>query len=126
MPPPKPDVIPDPKPKPPPIDPDPQPQPDLVDGPVWLVTVSGPERTIAAAKLVNDTAYWKSLEAAGHKFRHYSATDHSAVASGYAKIHATLGDCLIVAKFDGTLVRKVALPKSTADVDALLKATVKP
>lgn len=133
QPPPKPDpeVIPEPKPKPPPIDdekkdPEPTPQPDLIDGPVWLVTVTGPERSIAAAKIVNATAFWKGLESAGHKFRHYAPNDPSAVASGYAKVHAVLGDCLILTKFDGTLVKKVKLPASTADVEKLLKETVKP
>lgn len=131
QPPPKPDPIPEPKPKPPPIDPKPEPNADLVDGPVWLVTVTGPERSITASKLVNDTAYWKSLESSGHKFRHYSPTDASAIESGYTKVHSALGDCLIIVKPDaggktGTVVRKLALPPLTTDVNAILKATVKP
>lgn len=134
QPPPKPDPIPEPKPKPPPIDPKPKPEPnaDLVDGPVWLVTVTGPDRSITASKLINDTAYWKSLESsAGHKFRHYSPTDASAIESGYTKVHSALGDCLIIVKPDaggktGTVVRKLALPPLTTDVNAILKATVKP
>lgn len=121
-------------PKPPPIDDDKKdkPQPDLVDGPVWLVTVTGPERSIAAAKLVNDTLFWVGLEkSAGHKFRHYAPGEKSAIDAGYAKIHAALGDCLIVVKPDpdgktGTLLRKVKLPATTAEVSELLKGTVKP
>ena len=127
------EVIPPPKPKPPPIDDKKDdPAPDLIDGPVWLVTVTGPKRSIAAAKVVNNTAFWKGLEKAGHSFRHYSPTDASAIEGKYTKMFNEVGgDCLIIVKPDpnnpksGTVVKKVKLPASTADVEAILKGVVK-
>lgn len=118
---PPPDVIPEPKPKPPVVDPEPKPKP-APKGPYFLVTVSETSaRTPAEAKVLNDVAYWQSLRKSGHDFRHYDKDDATAEAGGYTKVYASLGSCLVIVTADGTLVRKVPLPKTVADITALLK-----
>lgn len=129
QPPPDGEVIPAPKPKPPVVDPDPKPTPKPVPkGPYFLVTVTETSaRTVAEAKLLNDVAYWQSLRTSGHDFRHFDKDDATAAKGGYTKAYAELGSCLVIVTADkpdekgGSLVRKVPLPKTTADVTALLK-----
>lgn len=120
---PPPDVIPAPKPKPPVVDPAPVPEPKPVPkGPYFLVTVTeSSQRTPAEAKVINDVRYWDSVRAGGDDFRHYDKDDSKAIEQGYAKAYAQLGSCLVVVTNDGTLVRKMALPKSTAEITTLLK-----
>lgn len=121
---PPPDVIPDPKPVPPKPtpDPEPKPKPTPVAGPFFFVTVTeSAERTIEQAKVINDTAFWKSLKADGSEYRHFDQSDPIAVKQGYTKVFNDLGPCFVIMKMDGTVVRKVKLPASTGDVTALLK-----
>lgn len=118
---PPPDVIPEPKPKPPVVDPEPKPKP-APKGPYFFVTVSETSaRTPAESKVLNDVAYWQSLRKSGHDFRHYDKDDSTAEAGGYTKVYSALGSCLVIVTADGTLVRKVPLPKTVADITALLK-----
>jgi len=116
--------IPPPKPKPPDPKPDPEPKPapDVVTGPLWVVTVTQSElRTPEESSLLNDHQFWNGVEKAGHTYRHYDADEPSAVKSGYAKVYASLGSCLVVVKPDGTVVKKIKLPPLTTDVAAILK-----
>lgn len=121
QPPPKPDPAPHPKPKPPPVDPEPKPQPAPA-GPYFFVTVTeSAERTPEQAKVLNDVVFWTGLRTAGHDYRHYDKDDANAIKGGYAKVYADLGPCLVVVTGKGIVARKVPLPKSVADVSAILK-----
>lgn len=139
------DIAPAPKPKPPIVDDDEKEPTPKFDGPFFLMTVAeSSARTADEAKVLNDVAYWKSLESLGHVFRHYDVTElqkiaakykdagrkpngepagnpKDAYAQGYINAYEALGTCLVIVTKDGTLVRKIKLPKSTAAVDEILK-----
>lgn len=113
------DPIPEPKPKPPDVDPQPKPAPA---GPYFFVTVTETmARTPAEAKVINDTAFWNTLRAAGHDWRMYDKDEPNAIKGGYAKVYGELGSCLVIVTKGGTVVKKVPLPKSTTDITAILK-----
>lgn len=124
---PPPDKIPDPKPVPPDADPKPDPKPTPVVGDLWVVIVEElDDRTVATAKIVNDSAFWLDQAKRGVKMRTYDKDEPAAVNKGYVKAAGKVGlPAVLLLDADGDVVRAKAMPKDVAGMAAII-AEVRP
>jgi len=109
--------------------PKPAPTPDAVPL-VFAVVESGPARTPDVARVMGDTLFWKGLKDRGHSYFHYKAESPEAAGLGYLdemKAQSVNPPALLVmspvAGSPGTATIRacVALPKTTAEIDAIGK-----
>jgi len=119
---------PEPKPKPDPEpEPEPKPQPKPDDNPLksaaWLIVVEETaQRTPETAKVLGDLNYWEGLETKGFKRKFYDKDSAEAKAKNYpAMVAGTDLPALLVLDASGKKLTAVKLPKSTAEIDSLLK-----
>ena len=96
---------------------------------VWLVTVDETaNRTEAIGRLMADYDFWKSLESAGHKWRHFDASDPQVKSRGYdadlTKAGVTGPGLILIDQATGKVLGAVALPNDKAGVSAYLKQIV--
>ena len=118
----------DPTPKPGPS-PKPAPAPEAVPL-VFAVVESGPARTPDVARVMGDTLFWKGLKDRGHSYFHYKAESPEVGGLGYLDEMKATGvspPALLVmspvAGAPGTATIRYcgALPKATAEIDAIGK-----
>lgn len=108
--------------------PPPAPAPEAV-ALVVAVVEEGAARTAAQAKVLGDTNYWQNLKTRGHKYFHYKMTSSELAGLGYLDEMKAQGvtppALLVMAPLPGTDTATVraceGLPKSTGEIDAVLK-----
>lgn len=116
-------------PAPPVPDPTPGPGPSPKVDKVWVITVDETgERTPETGKVLNDLAFWKGLQAAGHKYRQLDKDSAEAANKNYLKAlqkqNVTLPGVLILDS-KGQVLRAAKLPPSTAGIKAMIDEVTK-
>jgi hypothetical protein len=113
---------PPPLPPPPPAPPVPPPRAEKL----WIIVVDDTaHRSPAAAQVLGDLAFWKSLEPLGHKWHIFDQSEAEARDKGYTAAAAKCGGAPALLLLDpaGKLLRAAKLPDSTDAVRSLVQET---
>lgn len=112
---------------PPKPDPKPEPKPEPKKAVAWVVIVEETaQRTPAAAKVLNDLAYWQVLKARGVNWRFYDKDAQEAKERNYDRFATETGlPAVLLLAADGERLAAFPLPATTADLDAKLKEYAK-
>ncbi len=112
-------------PEPTPPSPNPNPQPDIkVDTKdAWVLVVEETaERTAATAKVLQDNGYWQSLK--GRGLLHGFLDDDPPTPETTANLARSKGlPALVIVSSKGDVLHAGVLPKSVAEIDAIVKAS---
>jgi hypothetical protein len=103
--------------------PAPPPIPPPVAGPLWLIVIDETaNRTAAQGALLGDLTFWRSFEAAGHKWRILDKDNPEVAARKYSDFMAEAGGTpyLLILGPDGKKLKAVKLPGTEAEVRALV------
>lgn len=101
------------------------PNPPPVTGPLWLIVVDETaNRTAGQGAILGDLAFWKSFEAAGHKWRIWDKDNPEVTKKRYMDFAVEAGGTpfLLILGADGKKLKAVLLPESEAAIRTLVNS----